>query len=236
MNYTMTQQDLLTQILDHPTPERVWKKAAAALAEQRKARLAFREWLKPDVKAEFINGEVIMHSPAKRRHNQATHCINTILGIYASVNELGEVSVEKALVGLERSDVEPDVCYWSHEKAASFTDDMNVYPPPDLVVEVLSKSTAGRDRGEKKDAYEADSVREYWIVDPRARTVELYELAKDKHGRMTYHLRDSYGVEEELRSRLLPDFTVPLRAFFEPTARDVAVRRMLHLSRPPQSP
>ncbi|MEL7159605.1 MAG: Uma2 family endonuclease [Bacteroidota bacterium] len=221
------QPDLLTQLLDHPTPERVWQQAAATLAEQRKARLAFREWLKPDVKAEFINGEIIMHSPAKRRHNQATHCINTLLGLYTSVNTLGEVTVEKALVELERSDVEPDVCFWYKEKAASFTDEMNVYPPPDLVVEVLSKSTQGRDRGEKKDAYEADGVREYWIVDPKARTLELYELAKNKHGKMVFHLRDTFGVEQSFTSLLLPGFTVPLRAFFEPEARDKAVRELL---------
>jgi Uma2 family endonuclease len=220
-------RELLHQLLDHPTPERIWREAAATLAEEKKARHAFREWLKPDVKAEFINGEVIMHSPAKRMHNQATKHISSLLDLYVSGRQLGEVAIEKALVGLERSDVEPDVCFWGREKAGIFTDDMNVYPPPDLVVEVLSKSTAGRDRGEKKDAYEADGVREYWIVDPRDRTVELYELAKNKHGHPVYHPRETYGIEQELSSRLLPGFTVAVRAFFEPTARDAAARKVL---------
>ncbi len=165
------QYDLVHQLLDHPTPERVWEEVAATLAEEKKARMAFRKWLKPEVKAELINGEVIMQSPAKRWHNQATHCINSILGIYASTNKLGEVSVEKALVELKRSDVAPDVCFWKQETADGFTDDMNVYPPPNLVAEVLAKSTQGRDRGEKKDAYEADGVRVYWIIDARAHTV-----------------------------------------------------------------
>ena len=129
---------------------RLESRVAAALAEQHKVHLAFREWLKPDVKAGYINGDIIMHSLAKRRYNQATHCINTLLGVYTSVNELGEVSVEKALVELERSDVEPDVCFWRKDTADGFSDEMNVYPPPDLVVEVLSKSTERRDRGEKR--------------------------------------------------------------------------------------
>lgn len=221
------QYDLVHQLLDHPTPERVWEEVAATLVEEKKARLAFREWLKPDIKAEFINGEVIMHSPAKRRHNQATKFIASILDLYVSQRQLGEVAIDKALVELKRSDVEPDVCFWKQETAVDFTDDMNVYPPPDLVVEVLSKSTQGRDRGEKKDAYEADGVREYWIVDARAHTVELYELAKDKHGRMIFHLRETYGIEQDFRSLLLPGFSVPVRAFFDLVARDAAVRRVL---------
>ena len=219
--------DLVNQLLDHPTPEQVWQEVAATLAEEKEARLAFRAWLKPDVKAEFINGEVIMHSPAKRRHNQATKFISSLLDLYVSRYKLGEVATEKALVELKRSDVAPDVCFWRQETAAGFTDDMNVYPAPDLIVEVLSKSTQGRDRGEKKDAYEADGVREYWIVDARAHTVELYELAKDKHSRLIFHLRETYGIEQDFRSLLLAGFVVPVRAFFDPTARDEAARRVL---------
>lgn len=221
------QYDLVERILDHPAPEQLWREVSATLSEEKTARAAFREWLKPDVKAEFINGEIIMHSPAKRRHNQATKHIASLLDLYVSTAGLGEVAIEKALVELHRSDVEPDVCFWRRETADSFTDEMNVYPPPDLVIEVLSKSTESRDRGVKKDGYEANGVREYWIVDPKARTLELYELAKDKHGRMVFILRETYGIEQRITSLLLPGFSVPLSAFFDPTARDSAVREIL---------
>ena len=53
-----------------------------------------------------------------------------------------------------------------------------VYGAPDLVVEVLSPSTAKRDRTYKKDLYERRGVREYWIVDPTSRSIEVY-LRKD---------------------------------------------------------
>ncbi len=53
-----------------------------------------------------------------------------------------------------------------------------VYGAPDLVIEVLSPSTARNDRGPKKDTYEAAGVREYWIVEPDTKSVEVY-LFKD---------------------------------------------------------
>ena len=58
---------------------------------------------------------------------------------------------------------------------------------PDLVVEILSPSTARHDRGRKKDAYERNGVREYWIVDPSNRSIEQYIL---ENGR--FALRDIY--------------------------------------------
>ena len=54
-----------------------------------------------------------------------------------------------------------------------------VHGTPDLVVEVLSPSTAQNDRGYKKSAYESCGVREYWIVSPNERSVEQYLLYQD---------------------------------------------------------
>lgn len=64
-----------------------------------------------------------------------------------------------------------------------------VYGPPDLVVEVLSPSTAGNDRGRKKAVYEQCGVKEYWIVSPGEKSVEQYIL---KDGR--FELAEVYSV------------------------------------------
>lgn len=215
---------ILQSILEHPTPEPLLEAARNALDEQREARLAFRKWLKPDVKAEFINGTIIMHSPAKRRHNQAIRFLLYLLDAYVSRGNLGELAVEKALVELDRSDVEPDLCFWTTEQAADFTEDMNVYPPPSLVVEVLSPSTAARDRGVKKRAYLAAGVEEYWIIDPVARTLEQMVLGKDKHGHPEYDLRYTFGTEETLTGVVLPGFVIPVKAIFDQAARNATVQ------------
>lgn len=64
-----------------------------------------------------------------------------------------------------------------------------VYGTPDLVIEVLSPSTARYDRGPKKDAYEAAGVREYWIIEPEVKSFEVYLL---KDGKLV--LDDVYSV------------------------------------------
>ena len=58
---------------------------------------------------------------------------------------------------------------------------------PDLVVEILSRSTGRYDRGHKRDVYEKHGVREYWIVDPIRLSLEQYVLTDGK-----FHLRDMY--------------------------------------------
>ncbi|MBQ7516584.1 MAG: Uma2 family endonuclease [Schwartzia sp.] len=98
-----------------------------------------------------------------------------------------------------------------------------IFGAPDLVVEVLSISTEKRDRGIKKDAYEKAGVREYWIVRPADRAVEVYVL---KDGR--YILSGVYAVAPEdaidddkaaavltLKVSLYDDLVVDVREIFE---------------------
>ena len=166
----------VAELLEAPDAKLVIERAQAILADESKRRRAFREWLCDDVKAEFINGEVIMHSPVKRRHLDATQNLLTLLRVFVHLHDLGAVDSEKALVGLTRNDYEPDICFWNSETARSFQDDQMEHPAPDLIVEILSKSTTGRDRGVKFEDYAAHGVLEYWIIDPVRKSVEQYQL------------------------------------------------------------
>ena len=219
-------QDLLHDLLDHPNPAGIVRQVQETLARERTARAKFREWLRPDVKAEFINGEIIVHSPALRRHNQVVKYISFILEAYTAHFDLGEVAIEKALIQLERSDFEPDVCFWHAATAVTFADDLMYYPAPDLVVEVLSKGTADRDRGIKFRSYEAAQVDEYWIVDPKLHTVEQFVLGPDKAERLVLQQRAQLQLGETITSKTLPGFSVPVKAFFDVELRRRAVVRL----------
>jgi len=70
---------------------------------------------------------------------------------------------------------------------------------PDLIVEVLSPSTTRLDRRVKFDAYERAGAREYWIANPKLRSIEVYSLVRGE-----YALHGEYGPGERLTSELLP--------------------------------
>ena len=87
--------------------------------------------------------------------------------------------------------------------------DDGVYGAPDLVVEVLSKSTSSRDRNIKKELYEAIGVKEYWIVDIMNRTIEVYLLTNDKYILdNTYHQYSEMEIEGIMDDILTPDKTI----------------------------
>jgi Uma2 family endonuclease len=75
---------------------------------------------------------------------------------------------------------------------------------PDMVVEVLSPSTANVDRDEKRHMYEDAGVREYWIVAPNEQTVETFVLGKD--GKF---MQDCYSLTEEHPNRVAPVYIFP---------------------------
>ncbi len=76
--------------------------------------------------------------------------------------------------------IQPDVLVVLNDGAATLTR-RRVVGPPDLIVEITSPSTASYDRREKRDAYAAAGVREYWIADPASRSVELFILDGDAY-------------------------------------------------------
>ncbi|MEM1321813.1 MAG: Uma2 family endonuclease [Bacteroidota bacterium] len=135
--------------------------------------------------AEFINGEVIIHSPVKKEHNDVTALLHQLLGPYVIKKNLGYVGYEKIMISLSRNDYEPDLCFFKSETSKHFKKGQSLFPAPDLVVEVPSKKTAKIDREIKFEDYQAHQVLEYWIIDPNREIIEQYRLNKSKS---TYEL------------------------------------------------
>jgi Uma2 family endonuclease len=129
---------------------------------------------------ELLNGRIVMNPPAGYPHGQVGNRIQRLLGNFVAIRSLGEVFDSSQGFDLPSGDtIEPDHSYVSRERWAAMPapeDGKFLRVAPDLVVEVLSISTASRDRGEKKAIYERNGVREYWLVDPRARTLTVFAL------------------------------------------------------------
>ena len=172
----------------------------------------------PDEKVEFIDGEVVMHSPARNRHLDATALLSRLLGTFVSIHGLGTVKIEKCLCVFPRNDYEPDIVFFGNEKSASLQPDTMKFPIPDFVVEVLSESTELRDRGVKFEDYAAHGVGEYWIIDAGGGTVEQYLL-----GPNGYDLKVK-AATGTITSEVIVSFSVSVRAIFD-EAENLAVLR-----------
>ena len=221
--------EYVTELLEAPDVQLIINRVQAVLNDEKKRRQSFYEWLTDDVKAEFINGEVIMHSPVKRRHLRASGNLSTLLRIYVQFHGLGEVDIEKAMVSLTRNDYEPDICFWRKEVADTFDDDTMQHPAPDLVVEILSKGTAKRDRatsvgGIKFEDYAAHGVREYWLVDPTRQTVEQFQLDE---AFMAFDAVGNFHLNDSITALTVTGFTIPVRAIFEQEANSEALKSLL---------
>lgn len=205
---------LTPDLLERPTLALEVKEIAAFLAEEGKAREAFRDKIQPHEKGEFINGETVMHSPARDAHNTSVGLIQQCIRVAIQAGKTGgHVVSEKAMCAFTRNDYEPDVAWFSQKKAETIGPDTTIYPVPDFIAEVLSPATRKRDRGVKFDDYAAHGVAEYWIVDADERTVEQYLVAPDG----VYQLAEK-RAHGDIRPHSFPGLNVPLAALFDSAA------------------
>ena len=122
---------------------------------------------------ELIEGELYVVPSPTTIHQRVSKGLLRVLDDYVQTHGLGEVLTAPLDVVLSDEDVlQPDLIYVSKSRASIVTD-QNIQGPPDLVVEILSPSTADRDRTVKRARYLKFGVREYWIVDPQTRNIEV---------------------------------------------------------------
>jgi Uma2 family endonuclease len=159
---------------------------------------------------ELLNGRIVMNPPAGWPHGKSESRIVTLLCVHVLEGKRGEVFGSSQGFELPSGDtIAADATFVSNERwRAGPAPEVGKFLRivPDLVVEVLSPSTATRDRGEKKAIYERSGVREYWLVDTRARQVTRFV---NEGGRF-----DAGTVTDEggtLRSTVLPDLSIPAR-------------------------
>lgn len=130
---------------------------------------------------EVVKGDLRM-TPAPGTGHQ-TIAVRMVYFFYARIEATGLGRVFTAPIDVELgfdTIVQPDLVVLLRDGAAQITE-RRIVGPPDLIVEIASPSTASYDRREKRDAYAAAGVREYWIADPASRTVELLTLAGDRY-------------------------------------------------------
>jgi Uma2 family endonuclease len=140
----------------------------------------FLAWCPEGVRAEWVDGRVVIMSPENARHNDLAGFLNFVMRGFARQRSLGAVHCLNFAIrlGAQHRLRVPDLMFISKEKA-----DL-IHPgyfegAPDLVMEIVSPDSLSRDWREKYWEYEAAGVREYWVIDPQHERMEVYGLSSD---------------------------------------------------------
>ena len=139
---------------------------------------------------EAIDGELYVTPAPSIRHQRIAKRL--FLALVELLEKPGHGEVFFAPTGVEfpatEEGVQPDLLFVSHERTGILAEPW-VQGAPDLVVEILSPTTAHRDRGVKRKLYERQGVSEYWIVDPTAGAVEVWSFRSGPAGEGAGHER-----------------------------------------------
>ena len=125
-----------------------------------------------DRREELINGKVVAMSPRPTfNHNQISYNIATTFANYLRGRICTPIADGMDLYLTEEDRFVPDFMVVCDPEKIRHD---GVHGAPDLVVEVLSPSTIRNDKTRKKDVYARCGVREYWLVSPDEKSVEIY--------------------------------------------------------------
>lgn len=170
--------------------------------------MTIADWLAMDHRQglhEIIDGELLMAPSPSIAHQRISRELE--FRLYSILKESAAGEVFDAPTGVRLADdtvLEPDLIVVLSENADRVREQY-IDGAPDLVVEILSPGTAARDLGVKREHYQRAGVREYWVVDPQSRTIEVLSLERGAFSRAGL-----FGERDTLKSPLLADLAIDL--------------------------
>ena len=176
-----------------------------------RVRFTYEDYLNApeDKRYELLDGELIMVASPSIQHQRTERKLSTRVDGFVEQHDLGEMFFAPTDVILSDTDVvQPDLLFVSRERAHIIAHDA-IRGAPDLVVEILSPSTARRDLTFKRRLYAKHGVKEYWQVNIDERRVTVLSL-----GNGDYEVAAVYGSGETLTSSVLPGFALVIDEIF----------------------
>ena len=160
----------------------------------------YEEFTDEDIRCEYVDGVMIVHSPASPRHEELIIFLGTLLNSLVAPRQLGRVFGSNVIMQLGERRFCPDISFLAdaHRDRLGAS---RITGPMDLVIEIVSKSTRDYDLGEKRAAYREGRVGEIWLADPELKQFEADVLAGDAY--VTQRL-----TEGRWESRVLPGLSI----------------------------
>ncbi len=161
-------------------------------------------------KYQLICGEIIEKTSPSSYHQEICFRLLLKLGNFVSIKKNGKIFPAPMDVTFSPNDtVQPDLLFIEKSRY-SIIQEKRIVGAPDLVVEVISPSTAYIDLKYKKDLYENSGVKEYWIVDPQDHSIEIYYKELDDFIRI-----QKSSKEGKVISRVLDGLEINIKDVFE---------------------
>lgn len=179
-------------------------KMNTALTEKKDFTVDDIDKLPEDVRAELIDGQIYFMATPKTIHQRLLSKLAFELQMYIRTNG-GNCEVFFAPFAIRLDDernnyLEPDIVVICESNKIK---EDGCHGAPDLVIEIVSKSTSKKDYGVKMLKYRTSGVKEYWIVDPIKKTVLVYWFEDETQNSL-------YGMQEEIEFHLFPGWKVCL--------------------------
>lgn len=160
-------------------------------------------------KYQLIGGEIIEMTSPTPYHQEILQNLNYYLSIFVRQNKLGKVYIAPTDVYFSKTETyQPDILFLHNDNLDKLKE-KKIEGAPDLVMEILSPSTGYYDAKYKKSVYEKFGVKEYWLVDPKDKTVEIYENISGK-----FAVISDLTKVDTAKSKLLAGFEVELGKVF----------------------
>jgi Uma2 family endonuclease len=159
---------------------------------------------------ELINGEIMRRTSPNRDHQDVSMMLSTYFNNFILIHKLGKLYAAPMDVYLTEFDlVVPDLIFVSKNNEAIHRNELYIEGVPDLIVEILSKGTYKVDRGKKNNQYKKFGVKEYWVVNPRSKSIEVYEWVNGD-----YELISEAEETGEIESKVLAGFKLEIGDIF----------------------
>lgn len=157
---------------------------------------------------QLINGKLVYMPSPKDIHQSIAFILGGLLFNFIRSNPIGIVRFAPLDVHFDKTNVfQPDLLFISNERKHILKD--WVYGAPDLVVEILSDGTASLDKKQKMATYSKHGVREYWLIDPVKKQLQLFENQGNKMVEV-----QKLGLDQRLESLVLEGFQLEIKDLF----------------------
>ncbi len=159
---------------------------------------------------ELLNGTIVKRSAPSLQHQHILRRLVRVFENFLAENKVGEFFFAPIDVVLDEENlVIPDLVFVSESKK-NILQENYINGKPDLVVEILSPSTARYDRGEKMKLYKKHQIPEYWIIEPKTQVVEIYAFQNGDYDLV------EYAMEKGLvKSKILQNLQFEVESIFK---------------------